>query len=368
MPNLFEALGNTLRGLYCATAGPVATGLSVLGSVYEGLGGEEQGEDLRAAGQLYRSAQQVACNRTPDSVGGVIAPPFTGGQCPGVLYQFTYNPSPSPPFSGNPILSAAGRGPLTLDAGTDPNGGVFAIIRDQSGAGIASAGTNDPDVDSIELNITNMTRLDGQPDDCGDPPPEVPPYNPEDWTFNPTIDYDDDDGNTVTINPEIVIQPNILGPGGDLEVPFTVEFSPEVNLTGNFNLNTGDLVINGGGNGSGQDFSGPQEEPQEPGEQEEQENIIGVRVISSEDGSGVETTEILQTGGNPNIYVPRTSTVAFRYKTGVSGSAWGTDLPVKSLNAVIWADRPAIEVSVTPEPGWAIDVRRILEKRTTECG
>lgn len=366
MVGLFEAIRDTALSIYCTAAAPVATGLAILGNVYEGLGGEEQGEDLRDAAQLYRSAQQVACNRPPDDIGPAVNPGFSGGQCVGDIYEVDTSRNGGPPSTqtmtnqGQPI-----QGPISGIEQFDNGTGLFNY-RLIVGNGFTNLATNFTTPQNF--TIVAIRNLTNPSDPCGNPGPEIPQYDPTDWTSTPTINYDDDGGNPMTVSPTVVFSPNFLGPDGGLRVPFDFEFAPGVNLTGDINLNTGDITLGGGGNGNGPDYSDPQEEEQPSGGPGELGDVIGVRVVSTEDGSGVDTTEILQTGGNPNIYVPRTATVAFRYQTGVNTSAWGTDIPVKNLNFVVWAERPALEVRVTPESGWMLDVRRILEKRTGECG
>lgn len=378
MVSLFEGIGNAVRNLYCATALPLATGVSILGNVYRGLGGEEQGDDLLASAQLIRGAQQVACNRPPDDVSGAITPPFEGGQCMGVQYQVTSSFRNIIYLNGqifNEVTTnnvSTGPGPISYESSNiqPPNGLVSVTLRYSNGniaanGSISGGGANE--TFEVQVITLDVVRVDGLPDDCGSLPPIPPEYNPEDWTFNPTINYDDDNGNPLTIDPTIVLGPNTLGPGGGIQVPVTVTFSPGIEIHGDFNLNTGDFTIGGGDGADGGGIDGPQElGPDEPVE-EGIDEVIGVRVISTRLSNADETTQIGQNGGNPDIYVPRVGNVAFKYSTGNSSLGWGRDIPVKGLNYVIWADRVALDVAATAADGWSLSLRKIIKKKTSCC-
>lgn len=375
MVGLIEALGNTAKSVYCSTAAPISVGLGILGNVYKGLGGVEQGDDLIAAGQLYRNGQNAACNRTPDSVSGELSGPFSGGQCPGVSYSVTATRSVTI-SGGSPSVfevSGTGLGPLSFVQGFDdpqPASGDRQAVVDASGDTVvqASATSTASGVD-IQATLTNINvvRVDGLPDDCGSVPPQVPVYDPAPWTGPQPVTYDDDGGNSVTINPTFTFGPGELGPGGELTHPIEVEFENGITLNLNFDVETGDISLFGPGNGGPGDPVAPQEEEEEQPENPEVSDLIGVRIIVTPDSQQSSATEIVQTDGNPNVYVPRVGVVAFRYQTSTDASGWGTDISVKNLNFVVWADRPAIEVRATPDDGWDFEVRPIREKRESCC-
>lgn len=353
--NLFESLRNGARSAFCALSAPLPTLFSIGGGIYQGLGGEQQGEDLLDSADLVRAARNVACNVPPVAGGSDALVPFTGGQCPGVMYQFNWFPSPVPPFDGVQRLSQAGPGPLEFVSFPEPNGGASAFVRASNGVVMASAGTGDASVTAVNLNITNMVRLDGQPDDCGNPSPDIPPYNQDDWTTPQPVTYDDNDGNSLTINPTFRFSPGGPDGNGGLTVPFDVTFEDGSQMFGDFNLTTGDINI-GIGNSGGEGTGGGAREIQ-PGEdiQEGNGNIVGVRVIASKTGSNAKGTDLLQPGGNGTVWFPRIGNIAFGYDTQ-SGIAWSEDIPVKGENYIIWAKVVADYVRGTPENGWSFQL------------
>jgi hypothetical protein len=92
----------------------------------------------------------------------LIPPPFTGGQCVGILYSFNLR------RNGNIVQSFTSLGTLFGFYFNDPvtSFGVFTSFGDT------------PLLDSIdnfpEYAITDITRDDGLPDNCGNAPPTCP--------------------------------------------------------------------------------------------------------------------------------------------------------------------------------------------------
>lgn len=372
---LAEALGNVARAVYCSTAGPIATGLGVLGNVYKGFGGEDQGDDLLASAQLYRSGQQAFCNRPPDDVSTEIAPEFAGGQCVGDFYRVFVDAASGldGSFNNQAQTTQFGDGPIDVFVYTDTSpGNDTKGVRISFGDGstfdvVATNAFLTGGTPNARINDVQIDNLTDPADPCGDPPPEVPEYNPDDWSGPQPVTYDDDGGNPVTINPTFTFEPHRIGPGGDLIAPVQVTFENNINLNGTLNINTGDFNLfdpTGGGDG-GLENPGPGENP-DPGEEGTGE-IVGVHVVSTRVSDADETTEIGQGGGNVDVYVPRTAHVAFRYPISASDSAWGTDISVKNLDFVAWADRPALEVRGTAQPGWSIVVTPIVERVESCC-
>lgn len=161
---------------------------------------------------------ETACRPYLNNIYPPTAPtvktPFNGGQCPGVNYRVTWAWSAGS-FNSGP-QTADRTGPLSFDrsgTGSLPCGGGetynVLVLREGTGNNPVSiyAGCG------AALTSFNVSRLDGQPDNCGSPPPEItqPAPNPDPignpFRFNPIpgIDLPID----VTINPDGTINVDI---------------------------------------------------------------------------------------------------------------------------------------------------------------
>ena len=114
----------------------------------------------------------LLCNYTD---GQGCPPPFTGGQCPCVLYSYTisYSGVDHPAVPTTPQTATA-RGPVNIEKRrvsgfsqvwvSGSNANCSALVENRI--------LNVPDQDNL-LNFTvSIVRVDGQPDNCGDPPGE----------------------------------------------------------------------------------------------------------------------------------------------------------------------------------------------------
>ena len=356
-----EALRNGIRGAYCTASGPLASGLRLLGNVYDGLGGDVQGDDLRDAANLYSNAAAVYCDRPPVVVtDDDLVQFFDGGQCEDTDYQFSL----SFDVQGQGTISyptARGIGPIQINiVGQDyiltAKQGISGIDQGWIDTGSFNIGFTEI-VSNVDLNI-----LSGNPDNCGNQPPGLPPWEPGDFTIPRIVDYDDENGNPRTENVDITISPPPFGDGSGITVPVSVTFENGSSIFGDINLSTGDINL-GTDNSAGEGIEDEQRETTE-------DNIggavvVGVRVIVTVDSSGRINDKIPQTGGNPDIRIPNAGYVAFRYRTGESTSGWGRDIPVKNLDFVAWAENPALEVRGTPLSGYGFTVLPIV--RSVAC-
>lgn len=306
------------------------------------------GQTSSQAAQMWGNAAGLACNREPQDIEDAIAPPFSGGQCPGVFYRVITTNAPNPPFNPAQSTSGPGVGPLSYVTDNGPGFSSAGIV-DANGNAIAGGsydGSNGP----VVVTVIDVQRLDGQPDDCGDAPVSVDPYDPANFTVSPPVTFTDENGTDVTINPTIVYSPITTNEGNEFSAPFEITFEDGSSLFGDFNLSTGDINI-GPGNSGGGGAAGPEREkdPDEP--LEEGEEIIGVRVVSAfATLSGARLTEIATVGNAPNLYVPRLATVLFRRETAV-GNGWSQPYDVQTTDAVIYSDVVSIDAAVTFRPG-----------------
>jgi hypothetical protein len=314
---------------------------------------------------MWANAAGLACNRPAADLSGEVAPPFQGGQSPGVIYVFDCQ-STDKGVPNSPIFNRSGVGPLSITFDVPPSQTSAAQIRDGNGNEIIAAGSNAPDAD-INWLIFNVVRADGQPDTGGDPPAQGPPYDPGDFTITPTVNYDDRDNNPQSFSPTIVFKPTIVAPNGEFTVPISIDMPDGSQLFGDFNLTTGDISI-GGGNGAGDGVSGPDRELPEGQPPEENEALVGVRVRSTISSlSQARVTELLSSGTAPNLYVPRVASVLFRRESSV-GDGWSEAIDVKTLDSVIYAEGEAVDYSVVAREGVTISVNAIVRPKCEPCG
>lgn len=205
------------------------------------------------ATRALRAAWDSLCNPR-----GELPPapqvPFTGGQCP-VSYNVVVNwVGQSALISGACVdRSGVGNGsivgPITL-LGTDRiNGpGTFRLnVRFRGGNGqIASISTSNFSDSCGGGRITSITatRIDGQPDVCGNPPIQFPPVPITNYETEITENYND--GTSLTL-------PVVFAP---VTAVANVNGSFDVNIDGiNFNFDAGGVTIDLGRPSGGSDNS-----------------------------------------------------------------------------------------------------------------
>lgn len=197
-----SAVFNAIRAAQNAIACPVlAANDFILGSV----GSFVPGLNQPALAAINALRGLYGCDPADD-----VQPPlpdFTGGQC-SALYEFTT--SGTAPTSGGggqcgagvTNYSVVGRlwGPIgTPRRGTffctGPNGDASNWVVSAFGSGSQGQPNATPSDFNISLNaysaaISGMTRVDGMPDNCGDPDPVYPP--PTTFNFNTNITYNNE--------------------------------------------------------------------------------------------------------------------------------------------------------------------------------
>jgi hypothetical protein len=209
------------------------------------------------------------------------------------------------------------------------------------------------------ISITNITRVDGLPDDCGNvPPPPPPPFPPPGVTYNRPITYTNNEGDDITINAPITLYAPVVDINGNWTIPFDIEL-PDVTIPGDF-VFAPDIDINlypqrpTGDRGKADDedeINDAEDEDGEPDPPDERgEVIIGVIVRSVVPPEAIQTA--IATTEGPAIYAPRLGTVKFAIAVG-SIVSWTSDLPVKNINCYVPCPAPqgAIAVRVSPAPG-----------------
>lgn len=207
-------------------------------------GSSPLGGRLPVVGAFYR-----LMNGYCDGVDGFIPPepetPFTGGQCPvqydvGTTWTVTRN------LTGQ-TFTASGTtrvlGPVG-NAGTQVNAGfIGGYLTTGNGIVLATDSFDTSEWSDFSWGIQSVSRVDGLPDNCGDPDivfPDTPPPG-GDGPIDINISVDIGGGNIVDIPVSIDVRLDDL----KLDVNFNGELIGEVNIGGgNY-----DIDIGGGGGG-----------------------------------------------------------------------------------------------------------------------
>lgn len=376
MVTLQEAIREAVPAGLCVTTTLAEVGASLGANIYRraGLSGVAGASD--EAAQLWRNASNFFCGRPPESTDEIGLGPLVGGQCPGVSYRVQANGtrrvSPTAPLTNWSINNNNATGPLELrDIPQSP--GTITVGKQLFGNGqplntlgaVSSGDVNNPPSSTI-LSMT-VTRNDGQPDNCGNVPRELPDYDPDDFTRPLPITYDGPGGVEVTLNPTVTYGPTSITNANEYTVPFRLDFGIDGPLIGELNITTGDISFGSGNSGGDGDNNEPVELP--PGEETELPGveIIGVRAISTVNLSVFRNQRIPQPGGNPTIYGPRIANVAFQYQLPSGELAWGVDIPIKTLDQVVFSGRPAVDVRGTAEMGATLVLRKIVQQIDPKC-
>lgn len=350
--------------------------------------------------------------RTLSDVGGILAsacpvppplpepppPPFSGGQCPGVDYIVNITTQELERFDceadertfnrtiTGPITDFRIRDPfeITTCPGGEEGGFVLEALFDgnQNYGAVYQASQGNTVITSFTIN--SLTRVDGLPDDCGDPPaPPTPPRPPiVQPPSSPEIPTTDPDGNP---GPPIIITPRV-GPiyvdiDGEINVPVVInvegdQYDTDISFPVSVKLPDFNVTFEyGGGGGTTNDPAGPEEPtapepiccgppppkleegedenpddpPPEP--EEEVDRIVGIVLSCTPDGGPRQNSQVFT--ALPTLLVPRIATVQFELRIG--DELWlSEETQVKTQRRYIAAP---LEADVTRafvgyEPGW----------------
>lgn len=387
MASYFDAIAGAARQAACKILDAPAAAIELSKKVY-GLGSQTPPYNLP------RTIQKLICNNPPIDP---YVPPFQGGQCP-VKYNINWTARDKP--IDDVVRNTSGITPvwgpvLGFSYVTDP--GYSRPNRYQVqcfGSANNTAPTSSPvflDITSsiyastrnplFAVTITSVVRQDGQPDNCGNPPPiTAPPFNPGDNITNITTNYTDNFGNNVNLTVPIAIGYFHVDINGNFNIPFNVQVDPTLNITGNINLGDGGITFNFGGDGNGnKDLPDPRPDPQpgdkqpvnppppqppdtgkpkppDPDKKQEQNVIVGALVTTLSIDTP-EIGEIFQDVDNPQIFIPDLGLIYFRIDVAGS-SGWTTDIKIKNRQQYVPCPElaGAIDVAGTPRPGvnWVI--------------
>lgn len=359
MVTLNEAVNNVLRPTFCALSRPFDNFAGLYGNYLRSVPSIPTRDLAGEALQRARGARNAFCSETPDNALTGAPIPFQGGQCPGELYQFTRQGT----INGSPIggqSTTVRPGPLRIVKEDLEPQGTRAVVVDGNGDRLPCAATTFPDRQA-DCIISNVFRVDGQPDDCGNPPRDAPTYDRDDFTQPVDVTFDDDNtGNPVTISPTLTFSPVFVDAEANFNIPFNLSLSPEINLSGTLDLSTGDTTFNNTNNVDIDIPDGPFEVPQGEDIENTGLKIIGARVVSSVSNTDFEGTNIVQSPPAQALNVPRLGTLFFYYSLPDGSVVQGDDLDVKVADQVFWSDRVCVGASFTPQGGVSSTVSLIV--------
>lgn len=365
-----DGLLNGLRNGFC-------TALEFQRNYYGYVGRNPFFPTARAAEALMGAAYRLFCNQEPPEP---LEPPFTGGQCSGVLYDVTVyrnallsNGEQKPNYPQSYVARVYGpvRGvivEITADVET-----MFIV----SGTGNVYIGNlNFPAETYVDYSITSIVRVDGQPDTCGDPPVLIPDPEPGFNEGDTNITYTNNDGLDLTVPLNFIFADLNVNLKGELTVPVRIDLGGlNFKIGGELNLNTGDLNLNfGNRNYNRNGLPNPDGYKPDPNLPDVPDNVPDDVYVPSPTDEDDDTSRILRAcivtttnvpddislifqTGNPNITAPNLGYVSFCIS--VNGRlSWTSDIPVKNQRNFIacpW-EGGAVDVRGTPRPGvaWVI--------------
>lgn len=363
MSSFLDSLGNAARSAACTVLGSS----EYINDTLQRLGAFPFDAARRAIPNFWRNA--LCDTPAPEAQ----PPPFTGGQCAfsyniRTRAKFTQN-STGDDFDSTTSFATPVLGPISqTKRRVGVNEVLFAIAGDGEEIALRSvnAETNTIDI----LTILDVTPTNGQPDVCGDPPPDYPPVSPPDVTVPRDVPYTQSDGTDITIPVVFVFARAQLDIDANITIPFTVNLNGELNVTGNLNLD-GTVNFNfGSALGGGQpkdprkdgckDVAIPTETPPEdpteadqPDEPERERERLLIGVLVTVTSLQNERASLIVQDDNPDIYVPSLGHVNFLCRVGTTQGGWTTDIQVKNRRHLIqcpW-DGGAVAVRGTPQPG-----------------
>ena len=264
-------------------------------------------------------------------------PQFSGGQCPGVSYRVFRESSSSSVSEQQVTNPSTYQGPIssafTKTGEDDRQFRCFTYGPNQTEKcyqGSAPGGELDP-----VLNITRVERVDGNPDDCGDPPPEYVP--PQPGSPPPGRGYGDprdigEPGEPYIITP----RPPVIGPDGQPTVPVDtptgpVDFRPD-----------GTDPAPGGEPSIGEpiDVDGSGEVDEDPDDELTKPSLLGYRFTVRD--SAPQFQSVIP-GTSPRIYSRVVGSLQLILR-GENGTFYSDNLQITSQEGSIVKSHPTLKV------------------------
>lgn len=292
---------------------------------------------------------------------------FTGGQCSGVEYliflergdttrnQFLEQFQIIGPISG-----------ITVNPTGWTSTGTRSFTVTASWSGGSGSDTENFASFAGDTARIIVTRADGQPDVCGDPPPPPPPPFPTGGdTVNIDFDYVDNSGQTrnlvgtVNLFAPVVIAPvNVIAPIR-VDLP-DVSFDGTLQIAPEFQINLGPRTDRSPGTKLPEttEETGPDEE--EDQQECDGRRIIGLSVVLGI-GDGNRATELIQDGDIPRLGVPRLGYVYFIARVG-GELVFLPGIELKNVDQFVIAPSEVLVVCwrIHTEPGVAVLAQRAV--------
>lgn len=358
MSNFLTAAADAVQGAFC----DALDGTDRYFGFLSGLG--------IPIGQISPRFKEAMCDEPGPPPPG---PPFSGGQCPGVLYRgvFTLTTADSQVFIRTTDFA---EGPITSVTSQVTFSDTFLRITGANGSfesRVSNAGTGSG---WVSASLNGLESFDGSDiNDCGNPDATAPPFVPTPQPISFT--YVDNSSTTVNVMGDFTLYAPVFAPVGvfapRVYAPFTFK-APDFNFNGTIELPDLEVEFSFGGGrpgaGKPEPFIDPLPDlpdfPTLPEDDTERE-LIGVIVRTSRSGP-IRTTELAQPGA-PTLYVPRVANVYFRVRTGRVLS-WSGPYDVKTLDAFIPAPNfgVAIAARVVGEQGWSPEGTQVFRTSSPE--
>lgn len=351
MSSFSENLGDAVQSGICTILNSASDGGAFVKSIY--------GVDPSAPLQGIRN------NLCDDPTPADFPPPFTGGQCPCSVYQVTFGWDGGNGFGqqGDAVLD----GPIFGVTVADDDIFIDHGAPDCGGRRNTQIASGQPELALNTARILTATAVFGTPDDCGDPPPDVPDYPPEGVDVNISFTYVDNSSNNVNISGVLTVFAPVFAPVGvfapRIFAPVRISL-PDFVYDGTVQISpTFDFTYAPSGDDSPGDLP-PPTEPEDPSsspptaDDDSDRILLGVVVRSRQTG-GSRATE-LEGGNAPDLFVPRLGSVYFRTRSR-SALAWVGPFDLKTTSAYVPvpANTYAIASAVAYEPGWGGEKRDV---------
>lgn len=289
---------------------------------------------------------QAACP-TPPPLPPQVGPLFTGGQCPQVAYRVRASSGGAPiiysstPPGFRPIL-----GPVEIrlpTSGTPPNRVLTIQVRHSLSNGQRTDWISLGSSVTPPFTFLGVQRVDGLPDNCGNPPDvDPPPPGPIPQPPESPVIPDGGGGGGFIFRP--TVGPINVGPDGGINIPVVVNIGgPSLNIPITIPVNVGlpdfePTIVFGGGGGVAPPGGGPVVvvpptaptpvcciAPTVPGpiivgqpgqpipspDTPNRRRIVGVIVTATLNRDLLRATELGQGGGLQNLFVPRLGNLYF---------------------------------------------------------
>lgn len=321
-------------------------------------------------------AGRLICNNDDPTLPPPV--PFMGGQCPGEDYNvniqidWVSNGFPQPPAFGIGVLT----GPLTyvngpVEGSNQSRIGIVDVNGDFEGLETSAP------IDEGAITSSTITRVDGMPDDCGNPPVAANPTLIQNNITN-NITYDNSQGMTVNENITYAFGFAYVDADVNLLVPIDVSIG-SINVPVRFNLSTGDISFSFGGRGGGEGGGGgdriilepaPPEAPDdtgpdipEPPDPREEESIVGALVTVTSITPPFNGTQV-DGGVSSDLYLPRLAQVQFTYRFSDGATGFSEAFSITNRRQFVPSPRPenTIDATLFPAQGVTLFLSLVKER------